>query len=74
MGDRPDYVKCIQHTHADLKAQTWCGRPCSLEWVFQNLDHAAYNAKSKGYLVACQECVRAAIACLQPKETLSKGE
>ena len=22
---RPDYVKCIQHTHANRKGESWCG-------------------------------------------------
>lgn len=67
MSDRPDYVKCIQHTHADLKGQAWCGRLCSMEWVFQSLDHATYNAASGGYLVACPECVHAVMSCFQSK-------
>ena len=22
---RPDYIKCIKHTHADLPNTSWCG-------------------------------------------------
>jgi hypothetical protein len=62
---RPDYVKCVQHTHADKKNQTWCGRSTDqFEWTFVNLDHAAYNALQGGRLVLCDNCRAAAIAAL----------
>lgn len=60
---RPDYVKCIKHTHANMK-NSWCNRRLFAEFAFVDIDHAAYNALSKGRLVACPECVSAIIKVL----------
>lgn len=58
MAERPEWVKCIEHDHADLKGQSWCGRalPPS-EFRFAGVDHAAENGRQGGRLVACSECV-----------------
>ena len=26
MTERPDYIRCIQHTHADRKKTSWCSK------------------------------------------------
>lgn len=55
--DRPDWIKCIRHTHEEMKTTSWCGRyiPRS-EWYFVDIDHVAYNAMKAGRLVVCDEC------------------
>lgn len=55
---RPDYIKCIRHTHEKMKTTSWCGReiPRS-EWHFVDIDHAAYNVMSGGRLLACESCI-----------------
>jgi hypothetical protein len=55
---RRDYVKCIAHTHEDLKAKTWCGKEIMpFDWVFQAIDHAAYSVLEGSRLVPCRSCV-----------------
>ena len=56
-----EHVTCIRHTRADMQKSTWCGKRVS-GFVFQSLDHAAYN---DGRLVACPQCVGAAVSCLR---------
>lgn len=65
-AERPDYVKCIAHTHAQLIGNSWCGRDVRMEWAFRDVDHAASNGRQGGYLVACPACAAAAIAALGP--------
>lgn len=66
--ERPDYIKCIRHTHEEMKTTSWCGRyiPRS-EWYFVDIDHAAYNAMNGGRLVACEGCVSKVTELLQSK-------
>jgi hypothetical protein len=60
-AERPEWVKCIQHTHMEKTQLTWCGEPISSAgWHFQSLDHAAYNAMNGGRSVACKQCLLAA--------------
>ena len=59
MTERPDYIQCIQHTHADLRGVTWCGRRDPYAY-FQDLDHAAYAIKAQTRMVPCSECLEAA--------------
>ena len=55
---RPDHVKCIAHTHAELEGQSWCGRKIDgVEWAFVDVDHAAYAARSGERLTPCEGCV-----------------
>lgn len=72
---RPDHIKCIVHTHADLRLGNpwkpdgtrdrgegylaWCGRDVRHEFHFVNVDHALYNTGTGGYLTACPECINA---------------
>lgn len=52
-------MKCVEHSHVDLKGQTWCGRRVDpFEFAFQGADHAAENGRQQGSLVACRACVR----------------
>jgi hypothetical protein len=60
MTDRPDYIKCIQHSHTERKRTTWCGKSLScFDWAFVDIDHAAYAAMSEARLVPCPECIAA---------------
>lgn len=65
---RPDFIKCIEHTHADKVGQSWCGRDVRLEFRFENIDHAAYNALNGGRLLICPDCAGAAL------EAVSRGK
>jgi hypothetical protein len=60
MTNRPDYIKCIQHTSAYHKSTSWCGKSISsFDWVFQDIDHAIYAIMSEARQVPCPECVEA---------------
>lgn len=60
MTNRSDYIKCIQHTHADRKRTSWCGKTISsFDWVFCDIDHAVYATMSYARQVPCPECVAA---------------
>lgn len=56
--NRPDWVHCIRHTHADMLGKVWCGGEPS-GWDFISADHAAENGRQLGRLVACRKCVAA---------------
>ena len=58
MQDRPEWVRCITHTHVDLLTKTWCGRNAE-GWNFVDASHAAENGRKDGRLVACRKCVAA---------------
>lgn len=58
-----DWIKHIQHTHADKIGTAWCGRRIA-GFAFQDIDHAAYNGMANGRLVACKQCTKAIIRCL----------
>lgn len=63
--DRPEYIRCIQHTHAARKGTSWCGRPlASFDWSFVDIDHAVYSTQSGSRLLACKECVDAVVKAL----------
>jgi NifU-like protein involved in Fe-S cluster formation len=51
-------VKCILRQATDTK-NSWCGKLIALEWAFNSIDHAAFNALGNGRLVACPDCVKA---------------
>lgn len=61
MLEKPEYIKCIAHSRSN---QSWCGRNISMEFHFQDLDHAAEYGDQKGRLVACPECVAAIVVAL----------
>lgn len=64
--ERPDYVKCIRHTHEYYNNKSWCGKPvASFDWTFTDLDHAAYSLVDKSRLIPCPDCIKAAINVLQ---------
>lgn len=55
---RPDYIKCIKHSHADLEKTSWCGKPLSpFDWVFQSIDHAVYSIQNEDRLIPCPKCL-----------------
>ena len=64
VNNRPDWIKCIAHTHADYLGQPWCGAASTgiagHRAFFQSLDHAAYAIKNESRLVPCPECLEAA--------------
>ena len=62
---RPEWIKCVEHDHADLRNKSWCGRDVRLEFRFSDIDHAAESGRQEGRLVACPECVTAIIAALR---------
>ena len=58
MLERPEYIRCIQHTHAELQKTSWCGRKLySFDWVFQDIDHAVYSVQSGSRQIPCPECL-----------------
>lgn len=67
--NRPDYIRCIQHTRADKRGTSWCGQRVAQEFTFASIDHAVYNKLRNGRLIACPECVTAVVESLtQAKE------
>lgn len=63
---RPEYIRCIQHTHLDKQKTSWCGKTLyNYDWVFQDIDHATYNVMNGGYLVPCPDCVNAILGVLK---------
>jgi hypothetical protein len=60
--DRPDWVECI--TRADGSNETWCGRD-AVGFAFDGLEHAALNGLQGGRMVACTQCVDAALKALR---------
>lgn len=54
---RPEYVKCITDNHRDNDGRSWCGKTLNkFDCAFVSIEHAAFNGRSKGRLVACTEC------------------
>jgi hypothetical protein len=57
--ERPEYVKCIQHTRSDLQKTSWCGKKLSsFDWVFQDIDHAVYSVQYGSRQVPCPDCLK----------------
>jgi hypothetical protein len=57
--NRPEYIRCIQHTHADLPTTSWCGEKySSFDWVFQDIDHAVYSVLNGSRQVPCPDCLK----------------
>jgi len=51
---RPEYIKCIQHTHVDLPETSWCGEKLfSFDWAFQDIDDAVYSVQQGSRQVPC---------------------
>lgn len=60
MTNRPEYIKCIQHTHAERKKTSWCGKSLSsFDWSFVDIDHAVYATMNNDRLIPCRECITA---------------
>lgn len=74
----------IRHTHEERKHTAWCGKPLSsMEWAFQDLDHAAYANLSSSLIRPCRGCVEEAVEALRkafegvevlPKKTVRPDE
>lgn len=59
MNNRPEYIKCIQHTSADLSKTSWCGEALTpSDWTFQNIDHAVYSIQDGSRLIPCVHCLK----------------
>lgn len=51
----------IRHTHGDHNGTAWCGQKVTqLDWVFQDLDHAAYANMQQSSVTPCRKCIDAA--------------
>ena len=62
---RPEYIRCIQHTHLDKQKTSWCGKTLyNYDWVFQDIDHATYGVLNGGRLVPCPDCVNTILGVL----------
>ena len=60
-----DWIKHVRHTHAEKPHEAWCGeRIWSSDWVFQDIDHAAYTLMQNRYLVPCPDCIRKIVEAL----------
>ena len=63
---RPEYIRCIQHTHVDKQKTSWCGEKLySFDWVFQDIDHATYTVMNGGRQVPCPDCINSIIEILK---------
>ena len=64
--NRPEYIRCIKHTHADKLKTSWCGENISnFDLPFQDIDHATYTVMSEGRLVPCPGCLNAIFKVLK---------
>ncbi len=64
MAHGHDYIRCISDAHVENKGKAWCGKIIT-GFSFVNIDHAAFNGRGGGYLVACSECTAKIIKALQ---------
>jgi hypothetical protein len=65
-----EQVRHIWHTHACLKGKTWCGEstktvPIFEQGLFQNIEHAAYNALNFTVYTVCDKCASRVIEALR---------
>lgn len=61
---RPDFVHCIAKPYADERRHTsLCGRT-DRDFRFVGLDHVFMHTQTQGRLLACPECIDAAIKIL----------
>lgn len=64
--NRPEYIRCIQHTHADKLKTSWCGEKLhNFDIPFQDIDHATYSVMNGGRLVPCPDCVNVIMEILK---------
>lgn len=63
---RPEWIRCIKHNHADYDKEAWCGRKIScFDWVFQDIDHAAYATMGEARQVPCPDCIDTIVKVLK---------
>ena len=62
--EEAEYTRCVQVNHADYARQTWCGKRLDEGFVFQGVEHAAYNAMNQGRLLTCPDCQSAIVSAL----------
>jgi hypothetical protein len=64
--NRPEWIRCIKHTHVYKQNTSWCGeRLSNFDKPFQDIDHATYTVKNEGRLVPCPKCVDTIIGILK---------
>jgi hypothetical protein len=55
---KPEYIRCIRHTHAERLNTSWCGKNLySFDLPFQDIDHAVYAVEHESRLVPCPDCL-----------------
>ena len=69
MTERPEYIRCIQHTHAEKQNTSWCGKQVySFDLPFQDIDHATYSVMNGSRLVPCPDCVNSIFQILETND------
>lgn len=62
---RSGFVRCITDNHRDSEGRSWCGQAINkFDFAFVSIEHAAFNGRSEGRLVACSECTAEIIKAL----------
>lgn len=57
MTKRPEYIRCVMHTHKEKLNSSWCGKDLyNFDIPFVDVDHALYTRMSDGRLLICPEC------------------
>lgn len=63
---RSEYVRCVTDNHRDNDGRSWCGKTLNkFDFAFVSIEHAAFNGRSGGRLVACSECTVEIIKALE---------
>lgn len=61
-----DYIRCIQHTHAEKQKTSWCGKNLfNFDLSFQDIDHAVYSLANGSRLLPCPDCVNVIVNVLK---------
>lgn len=64
MEHLPEYVRHVQHTHADHPGKAWCGVRVVSEWAFMDVTHAAYSGLSESRVIVCPKCLSVIVKAL----------
>ena len=57
----------VAHTHEEKKGTAWCGGRIAMQFVFQDIDHLAYERLREGRLLPCPECLKKIVETLTAK-------
>ena len=58
MSKRPEYVRCVMHTHMNKANTSWCGKELwNFEIIFVDVDDALYTRMNQDRLLICPECM-----------------